>query len=89
VRTDHDNDDPGVFEALGEMIDLSAGVGIILLPLFTIAIPGVILMLILPAVLLAAVAAAPLVIAGAILAPPILLVRLLRRRRSRSARQAA
>jgi hypothetical protein len=85
MRNDHHDDGPRVAGMLGEIIDLSAGLGIILLPLFTIALPGVLLMLILPAVLLAAVAAAPLVIAGAILAPPILLARRIRRRhRSRA-----
>jgi hypothetical protein len=78
----NDNEGPGVLEAVGEIVDLSAGLGIILLPLFTIAIPGVILLLILPAVLLAAVAAAPLVIAAVFLMPPILLVRTFRRLRS-------
>jgi Flp pilus assembly protein TadB len=86
MRNDpHHDDGPRVAGMLGEIIDLSAGLGIILLPLFTIAIPGVLLMLVLPAVLLALVAAAPLVIAGALLGPPYLLVRLLRRRhRSRA-----
>jgi Flp pilus assembly protein TadB len=84
VRGQPDNQGPSLMEGIGELVDLSAGVGIILLPLFTIAIPGVLLMLVLPALLLALVAAAPVAIAGALLAPPYLLVRLLRRRRQRS-----
>jgi hypothetical protein len=85
MRDTPDNESPGFLEMLGEIVNLSAGVGIMLLPLFTIAVPGVILMLILPALLLALVAAAPVVIAGAILGPPYLLVRLVRRRqRSRA-----
>jgi Flp pilus assembly protein TadB len=85
VREQPDNQGPSVMEVLGELVNLSAGVGIILLPLFTIAIPGVLLMLVLPALLLAMVAAAPVAIAGALLAPPYLLVRLLRRRQRSSA----
>jgi hypothetical protein len=85
VRNQRDNEGPSVLEVFGEIANLSAGLSIILLPLFTIAIPGVILMLVLPALLLAAVGLAPLVLGGAILGPPYLLVRLLRRRqRSRA-----
>jgi Flp pilus assembly protein TadB len=72
-------------EMLEDVIDLSAGLGILLLPLFITAVPGVILMLVLPAVLLIAAAAVPVAIAGAILAPPYLLVRSVRRRRRRAA----
>jgi Flp pilus assembly protein TadB len=85
VREQPDNQGPSLMEVLGELVNLSAGVGIILLPLFTIAIPGVLLMLVLPALLLALVAAAPVAIAGALLAPPYLLFRLLRRRQRSSA----
>jgi hypothetical protein len=74
-------DRPGVGQMLAEILDLSAGVGVMLLPLLTIAIPGVLLFFILPVVLLAVVAAVPAAIAAALLAPPFLFVRLVRRRR--------
>ena len=74
---------------LGEVVELSAGLGIILLPLLAIALPGVILMLILPAIFLLAAAALPLVLAGALLAPPYLVVHAVRRRACRGAGRAA
>jgi Flp pilus assembly protein TadB len=80
VHDASDNEGPGFLEMLGEIADVTMGLSIILLPLLTIAIPGVLLLLVLPAVLLAAVAAAPVVIAAALLGPPYLLVRRLRRR---------
>ena len=70
------------FEMVEEVVDLSAGLVTLLLPLLVIALPGVILMLVLPAVLLLAVVAAPVAVAGAMLAPPYLLVRLVRTRGS-------
>jgi hypothetical protein len=72
-------DRPGAGQMLAEVIDLSAGVGVMLLPLLPLAIPGVLLVVV-PVVLLAAVAAVPAVIATAILVPPFLLARLVRRR---------
>jgi asparagine N-glycosylation enzyme membrane subunit Stt3 len=73
--------DMSVSEMVGEVVDVGAGVGIILLPLFATALPGIILLLILPAVLLAAVAALPVVIGALLIGPPYLVVRALRRRR--------
>ena len=60
----------------------SAGLAVVLLPLWIIAIPGVILMLVLPAVLLLIAVAVPALVVGAVLAPPFLVVRAVRRRRS-------
>jgi Flp pilus assembly protein TadB len=73
---------PSLAEMLGEVIDLTAGLAVVLLPLFTIAIPGVLLILVLPVVLLLVAAAVPALVVGAVLAPPILVVRAVRRKRS-------
>jgi hypothetical protein len=63
-----------------ELIDLSVGFGVALLPALLLAIPGIILFVVLPAILLLALAA-PLAVIGAIVAgPPYLLVRWLRSR---------
>jgi Flp pilus assembly protein TadB len=67
-------------EILEEVVDLSAGLGIVLLPLLIMAVPGVVLFFVLPGLLLLAVAAAPVAIAAAIIAPPYLLIRFVRRR---------
>jgi hypothetical protein len=80
MRNDDRSDDrPTLFELLGQVVDLCAGLGILLLPLLATALPGVILMLVLPAALLVGAVAVPLVIVGALLAPPYLLVRGVRR----------
>jgi hypothetical protein len=68
---------------LGEVVNLSAGLAVLLLPLMITALPGVVLLLVLPAVLLLAIAVVPALVVGAVLAPPVLLVRYLRRRVSR------
>lgn len=73
-------DRPTVGAMLAEVLDVSAGLGIVLLPLLVTALPGVVLLLLLPAVLLVAAVAIPVAAAAAILAPPYLLVRSLRRR---------
>jgi Flp pilus assembly protein TadB len=70
---------PTIGQIVWETLDLAAGLGIVLLPLLLTALPGIILLLVLPVLLLGLVAAAPVVIAGAILAPPYLLLRSLRR----------
>jgi hypothetical protein len=70
---------------LEELIDLSAGLGVALMPLLLLAMPGIILFVVLPAILLLAVAV-PLAVIGAVVAgPPYLVARWRRRRRSRSA----
>jgi hypothetical protein len=70
---------------LEELIDLSAGLGVALLPALLLAVPGIILFVVLPGILLLAVAA-PLAVIGAVIAgPPYLLARWLRRRRQRTA----
>jgi Flp pilus assembly protein TadB len=71
---------------LEELLDLSAGVGIVLLPLFMLALPAVILFVLLPAILLLALAAPVAVIVAVIAGPPYLLARWLRRRRLRTAK---
>ena len=69
---------------LEELIDLSAGVGVALLPVLLLAVPGIILFVVLPAILLLALAAPLAAIAAVIAAPPYLLARWLRRRRRRT-----
>jgi hypothetical protein len=58
---------------------VTAGVGILLLSLLTIALPGVILLLVLPVAALVAAAPIPVLVAGAILVPPYLIVRIVLR----------
>jgi Flp pilus assembly protein TadB len=72
---------PSFAEFLGEVVDLTAGLTVLLLPLLVISIPGVFLILVLPVILLLLVAAVPALVVAAILTPPFLLVRALRRRR--------
>jgi Flp pilus assembly protein TadB len=72
-------------EMLEEVIDLSAGFGVALLPVLVLAVPGIILFVVLPAILLLALAA-PLAVIGAVIAvPPYLVARRLRRRRTHAA----
>jgi Flp pilus assembly protein TadB len=71
-------------EMLEELIDLSAGVGVALLPVLLLSVPGIILFVVLPAILLLALAAPLAAIAAVIAAPPYLLARWLRRRRRRT-----
>jgi hypothetical protein len=73
---------PTALEMLDDLSGLGAGVVTMLIPLFTIAVPGLILLLVAPIALLLIAAAIPAVLVGALLAPPFLLVRALRRRRS-------
>jgi len=66
---------------LEEVIDLSTGLGVALLPLLVLSVPGIILFVLLPAVVLL-VLAVPLAAIGAVVAaPPYLVARWLRRRR--------
>ncbi len=66
---------------LVEVMDLSAGLVVALLPLLVLAVPGLVLFVLLPAVLLLALAI-PLAVVGAVVAaPPYLLLRWRRRRR--------
>jgi hypothetical protein len=92
---EHDRD--ATFEAtpgptFGEMLEaglgLIAGLVTMLLPLFITAVPGVVLLLIAPAVLVLAVAALPVMLAGAFLAPPYLVVRAIRRGRAGHGRRS-
>lgn len=78
---------PSFAEMLGDVVDLTGGLAIVLLPLWIIAIPGVILILVLPVLLLLVAAAVPALVVGAVVAPPILAVRTVRR--TRSAREQA
>jgi hypothetical protein len=65
---------------LEEVIDLTTGLGVLLLPLLLLAVPGIILFVVLPGILLLALAA-PLALIGAVIAlPPYLVARWLRRR---------
>ena len=71
------NSDKTVGEMLEELIDFGTGIGLILLPLWLVFVPGLLLLIVLPIVALLA----PVVLVGALLAPPVLLVRWIRRRR--------
>jgi hypothetical protein len=74
---------PTFGEMVEELIDLSAGAGVALMPVLLLAVPGIILFVVLPAILLLALAA-PLAVIGAVVAgPPYLIARWLRRRRRR------
>jgi hypothetical protein len=64
-------------EMLEEVIDLSTGLGVALLPLLVLAVPTLVLFVLLPALLLLALAA-PLAAVGAVIALPLYL--LMRRR---------
>jgi hypothetical protein len=79
--SDHRPPQPSFAEFLGEVVDLTAGLTVLLLPMWLICVPGVFLILILPVLLLAIAAAVPALVVGAVVAPPVLLVRALRRRR--------
>jgi membrane protein implicated in regulation of membrane protease activity len=74
---------------LEDTINLIVGLGIALLPVLLLAVPGIILFVVLPAILLLALAA-PLAVIGAVIAvPPYLVTRWLRRRRGRTDKRPA
>jgi hypothetical protein len=70
----HSDKTPTGGEMLEELLGLVTGLGVLLLPMILLAIPGIVLLL--PLALLAI----PPAIVAAILAPPYLLSRALRRR---------
>jgi len=74
-------DSPTPADVIGEVLDFGSGLTVLLLPLMTITLPGVVLLLVLPVVLVLAAVALPLALVGAIAAPPYLLARAVRRRR--------
>ena len=74
---------PTFGEMLGEVIDLSVGVGVGLLPLLLLAVPGMVLFVVLPAILLLALAVPVVAIGAVIAAPPYLLSRRRQHRRRR------
>ena len=67
---------PTLGEMLWEVIDLTGGLTVMLLPLFLLGLPGFVLFILAPAALLLA----PVALAGAAVAPPYLLARAIRRR---------
>jgi hypothetical protein len=71
---------PTFAEMLEELIDLSTGLGVALLPALLLSVPGIILFVVLPAILLLALAA-PLAVIGVVIAGPPYLVARWRRRR--------
>ena len=80
---------PTFGEMLEEVINLSVGLGVALLPLLVLSVPAIVLFVVLPALLLFALAV-PLALIGAVIAvPPYLVARWLRRRRRRTARPPA
>ena len=80
---------PTFGEMLEEVIDLSVGFGVALLPMLLLAVPGIILFVVLPAILLLALVL-PLAVIGAVIAvPPYLVARWLRRRKRRTAKPSA
>ena len=66
-------------EMLWEVVDLLSGATVMLLPLLLLAVPGITLFVVLPAIVLLAVAAAPVAVAGAVVVPAYLLARAVRR----------
>jgi hypothetical protein len=60
---------PALGDMLWEVADLLGGAVITFLPLLLIAVPGVVLFVVLPALVLLAVAAVPVVVAGVVLLP--------------------
>ena len=76
---------PTLRALLAEVLDLGAGLTVMLLPFLGTALPGVVLVLVLPVALLALLAAVPAMLVAALVAPPYLLVRAARRRRRRPA----
>ena len=76
-------------EMLEELIDLSTGFGVAMLPVLLLAVPVIVLVVVPPAILLLALAL-PLAVIGAVLAgPPYLVARWLRRRKRRTAKPSA
>ena len=65
-------------EMLWEVVDLTGGAAVMLLPLLLLAVPGIAAFIVLPAIVLLAVAAAPVIVAGAVVVPAYLLVRAVR-----------
>jgi hypothetical protein len=65
---------PSFGQILGEVMDLTVGLGIGLLPLLLLAVPGIIVFVVLPALVLLALAL-PFVLLGALLGLPPYLVR--------------
>ena len=81
-------------EMLWEVVDLTGGAAVMLLPLLLLAVPGIAAFVVLPAIVLLALAAAPVIVAGAVVMPTYLLVRAVRarprhRRRTGSPRPGA
>jgi Flp pilus assembly protein TadB len=76
---------PTTMQMLEELLDLTAGLGVMLMPALILAVPGIILFVVLPGLLILAVALPVALVGAAILGPPYLVVRLLRRRLSRPA----
>jgi len=72
--------EPTTGELLWEIIDLSGGVAVVLLPLFITAVPFAVLFILAPAILLGLVAA-PFALAAALLVSPYVLYRRVARRR--------
>jgi len=58
---------------LGEVIDLSVGLGIAVLPMLLLAVPGIIVFVVLPAIVLLALVV-PLAAIGALVSVPLYLV---------------
>jgi hypothetical protein len=71
---------PSGFAMLEEVLDLSVGFIVVSLPLLILALPGIIVFFVVPAVLIGIVAAAVAAVLAVLAAPPYLLVRWLRRR---------
>lgn len=80
---------PTFGEMLEELAGLSAGLVVVLLPALTLAVPGILLFFVLPAILLLALVVPLAVIAAVIAVPPSLLALGLRRRRRRTSSRSA
>ena len=78
-------DRPTTTQIVEEILDLSVGFGVALMPALILAVPGIILFVVLPGLLLL-----PFAIVGAlIIGPPYLLLRAVLRHKDRSRRRQA
>ena len=71
---------PTAGDILWEIVDAIGGLSVMLLPLLLLAVPGIALFLVLPALLVLAVVAVPALAAAAIVVPSYLLIRAVRSR---------
>lgn len=76
---------PSPSEVTSEVVTLSAGLGILTMALFPVALPGLLLFVVAPLLLVAV----PALLLAALVVPPLWLARRVSRRRSRAGAQRA